>query len=105
MPMSASLPPKSSHDAFHGRVNRSPDQPNHHANPANRAESRISAPRMARSTTAAGVESCFSACAIGGEATATFGWTGTVGVGGGVAAVGVATGAEAAGCGAGVGVD
>src|SRR4051794_33294708 len=103
--MSASLPPKSSHDAFHGRVNRSPDQPNHHAKAANRAESRIRAPRIASSTTAAGVESSLLGCSIGGDATATEGWAGAVGAGGGAEAAGAGAGGGAGGCGAGGGVD
>src|SRR3954452_15937466 len=103
MPTSPSRAPKSSHDAFQGRTNRSPDQPNHHANPANRAESRISAPRMASSTTATG-GSCFAACLMGGEATATVGWDGTVGAGGGAAVTGAGVVAVGVGAGAGAGV-
>src|SRR4051794_23409554 len=100
--MSAKRPPKSPHDAFHGSMNRSALHPNHHANPANTAESRISAARAATSQTATGAESSFFAPAMGGDGTpATFGCAGTLGAG----VVAVAAGAGVVAAGAGVGVE
>src|SRR6478736_6690909 len=86
--------PKSPHDACHGPTIRSALQPNHHANPANTAESRTSAPSAARSQTATGALSSFLAAPVGGEG--TFATAGCAGAGG--AGVVVAAGA-------GVGVD
>src|SRR4051794_2945960 len=101
VPRSVVRPPKSPHDAPHGPVIRSALQPNHHANPAKTAESRISAPRTASSQTAAGAVSSFFASLIGGEGTPlTVGWSAAGGAGGGADAAG-----EVAVGGTGVGVE
>src|SRR3954452_8093683 len=90
VPRSVVRPPKSPHDAPHGPKIRSALQPNHHANPAKTAESRIRAPSTASSHTAAGAVSSFFASLIGGEGTPlTVGWSAAGGAGGAVAVAAV----------------
>src|SRR5436190_16280267 len=101
MPRSEARPPKSSHDARHGRVNPSALQPSSHADPANTAESSASAPSRASSQTTSGARSSFLAFLIGGDGTPlTFGWVAAGGAGGGLAPAGAGVVARGEGVGA-----